>query len=397
MYRTVQEIIECGRNLFSQNINEGSIGCISCRLDDGGYAASKSGAAFKELREEDVERKGCENNNLLSCIYKAFQHINAVIISSTPYVLEAAQKNNTIIAALDDMAQIIGYDAKVLSDMDNKEIVRSLKGRFGCIIRNEGMITVGRSLEEAYTAALVLDKASMVSVYAPGIGGIKPLGILSCLVEHAIYQKKYSKINGKFLNRKKAPEGELEYKELRQKIVDYGRRLVHEGLVQGTWGNIAARCDETHMLVTPSGIDYDILEPEDIVKVNMHTLEYEGDLKPTSEKRLHAAILRERKEIGAVIHTHSSWCSVLACSRVKFLPVTSQDMLQCVLGAAKVTEHVLPTTKKQAQMAMEAMKDRNACLLGNHGVICCGEDLAKAFETCRVMEKAAERYVKSEK
>jgi len=397
MDTTVKAIIDCGKNLFSQNIKESSYGCISCRVEDEIYAASISGAPFGELKEEDVKRVSFEDNNLLTYIYKAFPHINAVIISSTPCVLEAARKNRTIIASLDDMAQIIGLDAKILPDKDKRKIVRALKGRFGCIIRDVGMVTVGRSLEEAYTAALVLDKATRVTVYAPGIGGVKPVGRLSCLVEHAIYQKKYSKINERFIERKKTAKSEIEFKELRQQIVDYGRRLVQEGLVQGTWGNIAARCDENHMLVTPSGIDYDILEPEDIVKVNMYTLEYEGDLKPTSEKRLHAAILRERKEIGAVIHTHSSWCSVVAASRTKFLPVTSEDMLQHVLEAPKVTGHVLPTTKKQAMAAMEAMKDSNACLLGNHGVICCGENLSKAFETCRVMEMAAERYVKSEK
>ena len=389
-----QSIIDCGGRLFSQNIEEGSEGCISCRLDKGGYAASIAGGAFKELKEEDIKRGICNEDSMLAYIYSSFPHINAVIISSTPYVIEAARKSKTIAAALDDMAQIIGYNTRILPDKDKKKIIRALKGRFGCIIKDVGMITVGRSIEEAYTAALVLDKASRVSVYAPGIGGIKPVGRLSYFIEHAIYQRKYSKINGQFLNEQKGSKGELEYMELRQQIVDYGRLLLREGLVQGTWGNIAARCDEAYMLVTPSGIDYDILEPADIVKVDMNTLEYEGYLKPTSEKRLHAAILRERKEIGAVIHTHSTWCSVMAASKAKFLPVTSGDMAEYVLRAAKVTEHVLPTTRKQAQAAMEAMRDRNACLLGNHGVICCGKDLAEAFETCRVMERSAEMYIK---
>jgi L-fuculose-phosphate aldolase len=396
MDKVVEAILDCGKQLSSQGIEEASGGGISCRLVNGGYAASISGASFKELKEDDVERGSNGDNNLLSFIYDRFPHINAIIISSSMDVMKASREGKSILAALDDMAQIIGYDALILPDKDKKKIAKALKKRYGCIIRDVGMVTIGRSLEEAYTAALVLDKASRVLNYAPRIGGVKPVGRLSYLVEHTIYQKKYSKINGQFLNKKKDSYGELEFKELKQQIVDCGRLLVKEGLVQGTWGNIAARVDETYMLVTPSGIDYDILEPEDIVKVNMYTLEYEGSLKPTSEKSLHAAILRERKEIGAVIHTHSPWCSVVAASRVKFLPVISEDMVEQVLGAVKVTEHVLPTTKKQAQAAMEAMRDRNACLLGNHGVICCGQDLAKAFETCRVMETAAERYIKRE-
>ncbi|MBQ2747398.1 MAG: class II aldolase/adducin family protein, partial [Firmicutes bacterium] len=69
-------------------------------------------------------------------------------------------------------------------------------------------------------------------------------------------------------------------------LVDYGKKLVQTGLVQGTWGNLSVRLDDTYMIVTPSGLDYLRLTPADMVKVNIETLEYEGDLKPTSEKGL---------------------------------------------------------------------------------------------------------------
>ena len=394
MNKTLEAIVECGKQLSSQNIGASSGGCISCRVDDKSFAFSFSGAGFNQLKTEDVKTGDYGDNSLLSYIYEKLPHINAVIISCTPYVLEASRQKKAVIAALDDMAQIIGWKAKILENMDTDKIAKALKKSYGCIIKNIGMVTVGRSLEEAHTAALVLDKASRVSAYAPRIGGVKPVGRISYLIEHAIYKKKYSKINGQFLKNQIGSKGELEYKELRQQIVDFGRKLVEEGLVQGTWGNIAVRLDETYMLVTPSGIDYDALEPVDIVKVNRYTLEYDGKLRPTSEKRLHAAILKERKETGAVIHTHSSWCSVVAASNVKLLPVISDEVREHTLGDVKVTAHVLPTTKKQAQAAMEAMKDRNACLLGNHGVICCGKDLAIAFEACRVLERAAEEYIK---
>ena len=98
--------------------------------------------------------------------------------------------------------------------------------------------------------------------------------------------------------------------ELREKLVAYGNKLVDEGLVQGTWGNLSIRLDENYMLVTPSGLDYRRLTAADMVKVNLQTLEYEGSLKPTSEKGIHAGIYLRRPDIHAVIHTHSKYCSI---------------------------------------------------------------------------------------
>ena len=110
--------------------------------------------------------------------------------------------------------------------------------------------------------------------------------------------------------------------ELRQALVDYGNALVACGLVQGTWGNLSVRLDEKYMLTTPSGLDYTRLTADDMVKVNLETLKYEGDKKPTSEKGLHAAIYLNRPEIGAVIHTHAKYSSVFA-GTLYFLPKKS--------------------------------------------------------------------------
>lgn len=103
-------------------------------------------------------------------------------------------------------------------------------------------------------------------------------------------------------------------KYLREALVRCGKALVEKGLVQGTWGNISVRLDEKYMLTTPSGLDYMRLTPDDMVKVDIDTLKYEGDKKPTSEKGLHGAIYKNREDIGAVIHTHSKYCSVFAAA-----------------------------------------------------------------------------------
>lgn len=180
--------------------------------------------------------------------------------------------------------------------------------------------------------------------------------------------------------------------ELREAIVACGRMLVETGLVQGTWGNIAVRLDERHMLVTPSGLDYLALTADDIVKMDLQTLAYSSKRKPTSEKRLHQAVLRARPDVGAVIHTHSPDCSVLAAAGAT-LPAMTEEMRSLVGGGARTAAHALPSTGKLSRVALAALEGRNACLLTNHGVLCCGRDLEEAYRVCEVMEAAAGRLI----
>jgi len=176
--------------------------------------------------------------------------------------------------------------------------------------------------------------------------------------------------------------------EMREQVIAYGKRLVESGLVQGTWGNISVRLDLDHMLVTPSGLDYQGLVPEDIVKVNIRTLKYESTRKPTTEKKLHQAILLARPECGAVIHTHSVNCSIYAAAGAE-IPITGIELIKRFGGNVRCAAHALPGMSKLNQVALKALEGRNACLLQNHGVICCGSSLADTYELCELLEQAA--------
>ncbi len=174
--------------------------------------------------------------------------------------------------------------------------------------------------------------------------------------------------------------------QLRQEVVEYGIRLLSEDLVQGTWGNISVRLDDDHMLVTPSGRDYDTLKPEDIVCVTLSTLIYTGALKPTSEKTLHQRVYLARPDVNAIVHTHSDDCSVLAAARVA-LPYDG--------GVARMAKYALPGTDKLAKNTLLALGKSNACLMANHGAVCCGADLLEAYNRAAALEKAAGEYIKS--
>ena len=179
---------------------------------------------------------------------------------------------------------------------------------------------------------------------------------------------------------------------LREMLVDYGKKLVQTGLVQGTWGNLSVRLDDTYMIVTPSGLDYLRLTPADMVKVNIETLEYEGDLKPTSEKGLHAEVYKMRPDIGSVIHTHSKFCSVFAAAE-KDMPITLEGAKEVFGEKVKLAGYALPGTKKLMKNTSLALGDNFGAIMSHHGMLATGSDIETAFSNCGLLEENGKSYL----
>ncbi len=186
-----------------------------------------------------------------------------------------------------------------------------------------------------------------------------------------------------------------DWTELRQAVAAGGRRLLAEGLVIRTWGNVSVRADPDQMLITPSGRAYEDMAPEDIVPVNLRTGAYEGPLKPSSEGKMHAEIYRTRPEIQAVIHTHQINASTVAAARREVPPIL-EDVVQLIGPTIRVADYCLPTTKKSVRLAVKALRGRMAALLANHGAICVGRDLDEAFTVCLLLEKACKTFIEAE-
>lgn len=183
--------------------------------------------------------------------------------------------------------------------------------------------------------------------------------------------------------------------DIKQKILEGGQRLLKEGLVARTWGNISIRVDDTHMLITPSGRAYETLTGEDLVLVNYVTCKYTGSVKPSSEKGLHCEIYRTRKEISAIIHTHQMNASTVAAAHREVPPILD-DMTQIIGPTVRVAAYALPSTKKITKKTVKALKGRNAALMANHGAVCVGRDLDEAFVVCQVLEKACKAFIEAE-
>ena len=117
------------------------------------------------------------------------------MVASPTCTLTVANMKLTIPPVLDDMAQIVGPTAKSAKTGDADAIVKALKGRSSCLLPGVGSVSTGKTLNEAYTACMVLDKAAHTLITAEAVGGCKPVGKIGAVLEHFVYRKKYSKAN----------------------------------------------------------------------------------------------------------------------------------------------------------------------------------------------------------
>jgi L-fuculose-phosphate aldolase len=178
---------------------------------------------------------------------------------------------------------------------------------------------------------------------------------------------------------------------LGRKIVDTCLAMNASGLNQGTSGNVSARF-EGGMLVTPSGVPYGRLKPMDIVWLDPDGTPVEaGQLKPSSEWRMHADIYRARPEAQAVLHAHPIHCTALACRRKGIPPF---HYMVAVAGGTDIrcSDYATFGTQALSDTMLSALEDRKACLLANHGMICFESDLDRALALAVEVETLAHQF-----
>lgn len=183
--------------------------------------------------------------------------------------------------------------------------------------------------------------------------------------------------------------------EMREEIIDYGKKLVNARLTKGTGGNLSMCDRETgYMAITPSGIDYFLIKPEQIVIIDVQTGEIiDGDAVPSSECDMHRIMYKYRNDLDAIIHTHTTFAATLSCLNQTLPPV---HYLVAFAGVdVKCAPYATYGTVSLAKNAFEAMKDRKACLLSNHGLLAGGANLGEAFAVTEEIEFCCELYYRS--
>lgn len=180
--------------------------------------------------------------------------------------------------------------------------------------------------------------------------------------------------------------------QLRGELARVAKRLDDQGLNRGSSGNLSVR-HEGGMLVTPSGMGATGLTGEDMVFVDAQGKAH-GRRKPSSEWLFHRDILAQRPEFGAVIHTHSVAATALACMR-RDIPPFHYMILMAGGDTIRCSGYATFGTQALSDAALEAMSDRRACLLANHGLIAAGKNLLDAFKLAVEVETLAEQYLRT--
>ena len=375
----------------------------------------------------------------------------ARVVSQTPYCQQCLREGVSFRAMVDDMAMIIGPETTIVN-MTNpnkgkaaREMAKAAANSAGFFVQDrvvDGLpagytLTLGRNLYEAVNGVLILEKCAEIALKSRVLGGCKPVGKFGAKNTRINYLESYSaaETDLRAAEMESAPAAEepdeledyerefygieseadeaagteadeaAEAEEItqwneaeaaaRQKLVDYGNKLVETGLVQGTWGNLSIRLDDKYMLVTPSGLDYSRLTAADMVKVDLKKMTHEG-LKPTSEKGLHAEIYKRRPDIGAVVHTHSSYCSMFAAAHADLNLSGASEAARKVFGnSVRVAKYAKAGTDKLAKFTADALGSGMAAFMANHGMTACGSDMETAFANAQLLEKTAEEYIES--
>lgn len=177
-------------------------------------------------------------------------------------------------------------------------------------------------------------------------------------------------------------------KQFRKELINITHKLEAKKLVAGSWGNISVKVDN-EVLITPSGLGYENLQPKDLVLLDLEGNVLKGKHVPSSESKLHTAIYAACPEAEAIIHTHSIYASALAAMHKPVLAIV-EDLVQIIGGRVQCAEYALPGTQELADNAVKALQGKKACLLANHGAVAWGKTLAEALMVAEILEKTAQ-------
>lgn len=182
----------------------------------------------------------------------------------------------------------------------------------------------------------------------------------------------------------------MEYSELRTALIVTAIELNASGINQSTSGNLSVRADDG-FLITPSGMQYSVLKPEDVVFMNLSG-EHNASCNPSSEWKFHRDIYAARDDAGAIVHTHSVHATALACLD-RGIPAFHYMVAAAGGHDIRCAPYATYGTQALSDFAVAALAERKACLLAHHGVIALGNGLNSALALAGEVETLAHQYL----
>lgn len=177
--------------------------------------------------------------------------------------------------------------------------------------------------------------------------------------------------------------------EAKELVVSAGKKLVEKGLIARTWGNVSARISDTQFVITPSGRAYETLTPDEIVVVNITDCSHEGDIKPSSEKGIHADAYKLRPEVNFIIHTHQVKASVVGATGLS-IDCVPEKYASLIGNCVPVASYGMPSTDKLRGGVKEVYinyPNSKAFMMMHHGAVCLGKDCDEAFAIAQALEE----------
>lgn len=185
----------------------------------------------------------------------------------------------------------------------------------------------------------------------------------------------------------------MDEKLIKNLIIEAGKTLIKEKLIVRTWGNISSRVDKESFAITPSGRDYLTLKTEEIVKVNIETLNYKGQYKPSSEMKVHRVLYQEKEDVNFVIHTHQE--NATAVSAMGLSEVDLGREYERIGRKIYCSDYAPSGTDEIAENIKIAVSKSNgkAVIMKNHGALCFGKTYEEAHQVACNLEFACEEYL----
>jgi len=174
----------------------------------------------------------------------------------------------------------------------------------------------------------------------------------------------------------------------REAVLAAAQRMLAEGLVEGTSGNISGRLPDELVCLTPSSVPYDTMTLDDLVVVDLDGAVVEGHRSPTTEKDLHLSALRRYPELGSVIHTHAVHATMFALAHEP-IPAVIEEVVVYVGGDVPCCAYKGTGTAELGDEVAAHLADRGAALLANHGLVTCASSPEKALHNAALVERTA--------
>jgi len=181
------------------------------------------------------------------------------------------------------------------------------------------------------------------------------------------------------------------YEETKKELLDICIQMLKNDLVIGSAGNASIRVDD-YVVITPSSIHYSEMSSNDMVVLDMNGTVLEGSRNPSIEYKMHLELYNTREDAKAVVHTHSVYASAMAVLNESLPPIIDETVPK--LGSEiRVSTYAMPGTKDLATNVREAIEDRSAALIGNHGAVCIAKTLKDALHLAILLERICKIYM----